>query len=225
MQIMSTIDDLAAALNGRQVTDDEGQISSDSATEQVDSLESESVPTETVQEEPKPLEQEPEEAEDDNGNKYIPKKRFDKVWGEKKSLERELASFKQQVASQPINDVQEQPFDKTQALEIELLYEKYPEFNPTHSKYSEELDLLAGKLVKANPQLTALQAAREARELASKIASRVGAVKTESVTVKQSVSDNGMAGRTPKVSSDPVIDPKTASADELERFLKQTGNW
>lgn len=221
---MSTIDDLAAALNNHQVTDEDGQVSSASAPEQVDSLESESVPTEEVQEEPKLQEQEPEEAEDDQGRKYIPAKRFEKVYGQKKALERELASLRQQVQKEP-EKVPEQALDRTQALEMELLFDKYPEFNPNDDKYSPELDALAGKFVQANPSLSALQAAREAKEFAKRIGSKQAGIQQESIMVKRAVSDNGIAGRPQKVSTQPEIDIATASADDLERYLKQTGNW
>lgn len=221
---MSTIDDLAAALNNHQVTDDDGQVGSDSATEQVDSLESESAPTEEVFEEPKPQEQEPEEAEDEQGRKYIPAKRFDKIYGQKKALERELASLRQQAPSQGTK-APEQVLDRTQALEMELLFDKHPEFNPSDPKYSPELDALAGKFVQANPSLSALQAAREAKALAQRIGDKRDGIRQESVLVKQSVSDNGIAGRPQKVSTTPQIDIATASADDLERYLKQTGSW
>lgn len=216
---MSTIDDLAAALDGHQVTDDTGAITSEPAAEEVDSLVSETEPEET-EEEPKSLDVEPEEAEDDKGNKYIPEKRFKKVWGEKKALEREIASLKQQV--KPEKQAQE-PLDRTQALEMEILFEKYPEFNPSDTRYSEELDSLAGKLIKANPSLTVLQAAREARDLASKIVGRVSSAKSETVVVKKAISDNGMVNAPRKVSSN--IDPDSMSEGDLERYLKETGQW
>lgn len=215
---MSTIDDLAAALNGHQITDEDGAITSESAPEEVDSLVSESEPVEEVVEEPKPQEPEPEEAEDDRGNKYIPEKRFKKVWGEKKALERELAALRQQ----PAKEAQE-PLDRTQALEMEILFDKHPEFNPNDSKYSEELDTLAGKLLKADPSLSLLQAAKEAKTLASRIAGRVNLVKDETVMVKRAVSDNGISGVTKKVSD--KVDPDSMTEAELERYLKETGQW
>jgi len=222
---MSTIDDLAAALNNHQVTDEDGQVRSEPAAEQVDSLESESVPTEEVQEEPKLQEQEPEEAEDDSGRKYVPLKRFNKIYGEREELKRELAALRQQAPVKEPQPVSVPSLDRTQALEMELLFDKYPEFNPNDDKYSPELDALAGKFVQANPSLSALQAAREAKEFAKRIGSKQAGIQQESVMVKRAVSDNGIAGRPQKVSTQPEIDIATASADDLERYLKQTGNW
>ena len=224
MQNMSTIDDLAAALNGRQVTDENGQVTSESAPEEVDSLESESRPLEEVESEPKPIETEPEEAEDDQGRKYVPEKRFREIYGQKKALEREIASLRQAPNKE---QKEEAPaLDRTNALEMEILFERYPEFNPNDpDKYSEELDTLAGKFVQANPSLSPLQAAREAKEFAKRIGAKHGNIQNEAVMVKRSISDTGIAGRSQKTSNEPDIDLGSASVDDMEKYLKQTGNW
>lgn len=220
---MATIDELAAALNNHQVTDDDGQIVSESAPEQVDNLESESEVENEEDVAPKLPDQDPDEAEDEQGRKYVPLKRLDKVWRQKKDLERELAALRQTVSTEtPKAPV---ALDRTQALEMEILFDKHPEFDPTDSRYSVELDTLAGRLVKANPSLSPLQAAREAKQFAKQIGDKRAGIQSESIMVKRTVSDNGMVGRPQKVSSTPDIDIATASAEDMERYLKQTGNW
>lgn len=217
---MSTIDDLAATLNNHQVTDDDGQVISESAPEKVDSLESESQSDEELEEQPKVTEDEPSEAEDEDGHKYVPEKRFKEIYGQKKALEREIASLKQGArAPTPAPSL-----DRTQALEMEYLFDKFPEFNPNDPKYSQELDALAGKFVQANPLLSPIQAAKEAKEFARRIASKIDGTKSDTVIVKKTIADSGMAQRS-QTTSDSPIDVENASVDEIERYLKSTGNW
>lgn len=224
---MSAIDDLAAALNDHQITDDQGEIASDSAAEDVVDSSTSEVEEENQTQDSQVEVEVSDEAEDESGEKYIPKKRFDKVYGEMKSYERELEVLRSRETTEtPAAQTQREPYvpDKHLLnLEMEIVRDKYPEFDPQGEAYSEEIDWLAAKLVQADPSLSPLAAARQAREQAKKFARR-GEAKEDVRVVKRAVSDSGIAGRASQP-TEPQLDVNSMSVEDMERYLKQTGNW
>src|SRR4030065_1847334 len=104
---MGAIDDLAAALDGHQVTDEEGQAVETDTTKEISTPEEQTTEEKTATAEkpaesskPAPAEEEETESElavDDSGKRYIPKSRFDQVYGEKKAAERKNEALEKQV--------------------------------------------------------------------------------------------------------------------------------
>lgn len=229
-------DDLAAALNGRQITDDNGEVSEEetfeeeSATseqetqlDESDEVESpdeeEAVPTQdTEQSESK------EYAEDETGKKYIPLERFNEVYGKMKAIEREKENLMK--LKDPIQKPSGKPVkvDKAEALETELLFQRYPEFDPYSEKYSPILDSLGSKEFQADPSITKLEAARRAITTARNISRSLEGERGKAVAVKReqaegSITSSGIT-RTGQ-----AIDPSKMSLDDMEAYLKQAGNW
>lgn len=231
--------DLAAALNGHQVTDDEGQIKGESETPAEESAPSEettveeTAPAEKPAESPdKPTQGEEDDskielAADETGKRYVPEARFDKVYGKLKQAERELSSLKEKAqaeAPKPQETLNQPQADRSALLETELLRSTLPQFNPDSSEYSAELDELGAEIFRANPGITKLEAARRAITTAKKLASKVNEIKQEARTVKALQSDQGLAGRvTSRAAVEP--DPDKMSVDELEGYLKEKGIW
>jgi hypothetical protein len=167
-------------------------------------------------------------AEDEAGKRYVPEKRFDKVYGKLKQTERELQALKSQSAQPrvglPSAQQPNNPIDKTSALETELLFSTMPQFNPESDEYSEELDSLGAELYKANPGITKVEAARRALLTAKKLAGKVAEVKQEARTVKSLQSDQGITNRVISREAG-AVDPGKMSLDELEAHLRKTGQW
>ena len=245
---MSPLDDLAAAMDNHQITDENGQISDDNTSEQTATPEQTTVeegataekPAETKESSPedtKESENEPElveTASDDTGKRYVPEDRFKKVYAKMKAYERQLP--KKEMAPRP--EVAEKPLAKTDALEIELLRSTLPQFDPkpdddgtpTNPEYSRELDELGFSIYEGskdnlgNYTLTRIQAARKALAMANKITSKVSAIKSEARTVKAQQSDQGITNRVlNREGTKP--DPNKMTLEEKEEWLKATGNW
>ena len=237
---MVPIDDLAEALDNREMTDAEGKVIEENETPKEDSSASEYKTTaeEDAQAE-KPAESEESEtqseteedgidlvelASDEAGKKYVPESRFKEVYAKMKGYERALNEApKQPEFPKPL--VNEKPLDKTDQVEIELLRATLPQFNPAGGDtYSRELDELGFAIYKATPGITRLDAARKAIEMAKKIQSRVAKVEEEARVVKSQQSDQGITSRvTARDTSD--VPPEDASAEVLEGWLKAHGQW
>jgi len=189
--IMSTLDELAAALNDHQVTDDEGQIKEETTSTDETATQEENTVEEPAQAE-KPEESEVEEpktpteddeidlvelAADDTGKRYVPEKRFKEVYGKLKATERELAKNKVPEVIEPITKPATVPLNKADALEIELLRSIMPQFNPESTEYSRELDELGFSIYEGakdksgNYSMTRTEAARKALQWAKRITS------------------------------------------------------
>lgn len=244
---MSTTDNLAqlaAAFNDHQITDEDGGLMEGESETPVD----ETAINEPTTEEPKQIAEEVKEtksepkteedhqddaevAEDESGQKYIPQKRFDKVYGKMKEYERKLQEKEKLVEQgkkfleqpEPTQTVPSKPLPKTEALEIEMLRMQMPEFDPTSGQYSQELDQLGGEIFRANPGITRLEAARRARTYAESITKRQVQAKEEVRTYKTQNSDQGITSRV--VSRVATKKPEEMSLEEMEAHLKATGQW
>lgn len=232
---------LAASLNGHQVTDEEGNITEESETPvqasapENQTTEEESAPVETPpaqnQEDAKPQETEEETlAEDESGKKYVPQSRFDKIYGKMKANERELAEFKARIAqgeallqnkgTKPVKQP-EIKIDKADVLELKMAL---PQFNPDSDQYDSELDQWGFEILRANPGITPLQAGRQALQRAAKLTKRIVEAKTEARSVKVQQSDSGITNRVvSRAGAQP--DFNSMSDKEMEAWLKQNGQW
>lgn len=241
-QDRSAFSEMAAALNDHQVTDQTGEVPEstgfeETATQETNTEEetataekSEEVSTEA----PKATEDttetgdEPQLAEDESGKRYVPEGRFKKVYGELKAKEREIESLKNQSrVSQPIQQPTEpQNPDKSSQLETELLYVTLPQFNPSSDEYNQELDDLAVQVYLANPGITKLEAARKAIVKAKNLTKDQVKIIAEARSVKSQQSDQGITSRVANRTSDEDKVPgSNASLEEMEAYLKKTGQW
>lgn len=230
--------DLADALGGMNhtITDDNGQLAEETATENIPSEEQTPV-TETEIEVETPREQpeqetaetEPEVAEDEDGKKYVPKGRFDKVYAKWKEAERAKAQFVQQPMASP----QMGNPDRSTLLETELLHQTLPQFNPNSPDYSEILDEMGAEIYNAScrfdpatnsvvPTITKLEAARRALDRAKKLRGSQDKIKEEVRIVKSQQSDSGFTSASKKVSEKK---PEDMTLEEKEAYLKKIGAW
>ena len=229
--------DLAAAFENHQITDDEGKLAEDTATDdsayQEQNTEKETAPAE------KPLNEESVSqddetsdetnyAVDDSGKRYIPEKRLKKETAKRREAERERDALKALAASQQmgVNPGQRQPEQSSSAddVETEVLFSKYPQFDPNGSEYSKALDTLGYQILKANPNLSRLKAARLAIEKAREITSDSAKILAEARTVKAQQSDQGITSRVVSRGSTQV-NPDKMSLSEKEEWLKANGLW
>lgn len=240
---MAPIDELANALNQREITDDEGQPAPENETPAEESSASEyQTPAEDDTQAVKPAETEvrdtqpkTEESEidlvelasDETGKRYVPETRFKEVYGKMKDLERALKEKETQPAElPPLPEIKsEKPLPKADQVEIELLRATMPQFNPESSEYSREMDELGFAIYQANKGITRVEAARRAVTMAKKIQGQVAKVQEEARTVKAIQSDQGITGRV--TSREPVSDVpgEEASPEEMEQWLKAHGQW
>lgn len=229
---------MAAALDDHEVTDDEGKVADETAVEDTATQEtnteeetaSAEKPAESTNEEPKTeeVESETQLAEDESGKRYVPEGRFKKVYGELKAKERELDSLKKQApALQPIQQpTQPQTPDKSSQLETELLYATLPQFNPDSDQYNQDLDDLAVNVYLANPGITKLEAARKAITKAKALTKDQIKIISEARSVKSQQSDQGITSRVSnRPSEKDQIPGPDATLEEMEAYLKKTGEW
>jgi hypothetical protein len=240
---MPNLDDLAAALDNHQVTNNEGELmeettsqeesapqeqtpAEEAATVEKPAETEESVPTET-----KATENEPEMVElaaDETGKRYVPESRFKEVYAKWKDAERKSSTLPLPTVPQPA--VQQKPLEKTDALEIELLRSTLPQFNPESSDYSQEIDELGYSLyegskdIKGRYTMTRIDAGRKALSMAKKITSKIAEIKTEARTVKAQQSDQGITNRVLNREAK-QLDPGKMSLSEMEEWLKTNNEW
>lgn len=238
--------ELAALLNGHQVTDEEGgeQVETETTEDNTASLKAQttlddSTTAEKPQEDSKPAPKADEEdsetlAEDEKGNRYIPAKRFDKVYGEKKTAERKVEELEKQIqalmntgltrSEAKTEAAKPQQVDRTQALEVELLKGKLPQFDPESSQYDPDLDQLGAEIYKANPGITMIDAARKAVKYQEKLVKEMAKITAEARLVKTVQSDQGITSR--NVSSGQTQANLNDMSDaQMEKYLRDNGMW
>lgn len=237
-QEKQSFDELAAALGGHEITDEDGKLAEETTSDERPATQEEKQPEEEAisekeSEVSKPAEELAEEDEDvdavdDNGKRYIPEKRFKKVYGELKAKERELEELrKQHTVQKPTQNFSTptpENASKADRLELEILKEKYPQFDPESSQHSPVLDEMGYEILVSNPGMTRLEAARQALNRAKKLGMAEKAVKTEARVVKQQQADSGIANRVlNRKGTQP--DLNKMSLEEKEEYLKANGMW
>lgn len=242
---MAMIDDLAAAFDNHQVTDDNGAILDEgtsleeSAPSQEQTAEEDTAQVETTAESESEAPQVSEDdlenvvAEDESGRKYIPEKRWNKLYAQKKELERKLEAQEalrlnpQMAQATQKNAPKTYKVDPTVAqLETEMLLEKFPEFDPNSPEYSEVLDQTAYDIWRANEgQISRMEAARQARKRAAALTQGLNTIKVSNMQFKSQTADGGMASRPASTRPNEKVDIDKMSASEMESYLKRTGNW
>ncbi len=242
---MSTIDELAAAMDGHQVTDDQGQIAAEetaqeeTATQEQTTVEEGATAEKSADtkksspEEIKESENEPEiieTASDDTGKRYVPESRFKEVYAKWKAAQRGQSEKTEPEVIQPTAPIQTGPINKADALEVELLRSTLPQFNPESDTYSREIDELGYSLYEGSkdPQgnylMTRLEAGRKALAMAKKITSKVAEMKIEAKSVKAQQSDQGITNRVLNREGT-KLDPTKMTLEEKEEWLKAEGLW
>lgn len=231
------LDQLAAEMNGHEITDDNGQVN-ETAPVETTTEETSTPEIEQPEETAKPVEQETvetnhEAVEDESGKRYVPEDRFKKIYAERKALERELETYKKSnltTPKEPINLPKgvKAP-DKADILELKMTLPQFDprpdEYgNPTNTEYSPELDKLAGDIYKGNPGITPLRAAQQALSIARELSKSSAVAKTEARIVKSLQSDRGITGAN-SVNRSTEPDLSKMSDKELELYLKKTGQW
>lgn len=235
---MSEQDNMAAlmqAFGDHEITNDEGQIAEtetapDSSPEEQTTVD-EPTPVETPhsQERQAPEAQSFDEetpVEDETGKRYVPESRFKEVYAKQKQLERELQAARQQTAKPTaVKQTKAVNVDqRTVQLENELLFATLPQFNPEHPDHDDVLDEMAVEIYTANPGMTKIQAARKAIERAAKLQKKTLEAKTEARQVKQLQADHGITSRVVS-RQDTKVNPNEMSLDEMEAYLKDSGEW
>jgi len=243
MSVNDNMTALAAAFDDHQITDDGGQILEDETSTQDSAFEEENAVDDSTEAE-KPTEPEYSEtnAEDDGeddehvvddaGKAYVPKKAFDKNYAKRKEAERLLAERDRELE---MLRGQEKPVarpvpisDRGEALENELLFTKMPEFDPYAKEYNPTLDESAAFIynsyrdTKGKPTITKLQAAREAKRIASELTKQATSGRAEVRQVKmQTEGSFSQAAR--KVDTTPKAEDM--DLDYMEKYLKEQGAW
>lgn len=228
------MEELTAALNNHSVTDEDGQVQEGEDTP-VESVSEETEQPEAQEEpEPEPTEKQEEPEEDPDvvqdettGKKFVPEKRFKEIYGKTKRLERELEQLRKQQTPSVSKDTLDMPrLTDAQKLENEIMFERYPEFNPESEEYDEELNEVAVNLFLANRDngMTRLEAAKKAKNLASKITAKVAGIRSEALSIKREQADSGITRRVTSREGT-SFNPDNASVEELEEYLRKTGNW
>ncbi len=217
------------------LTNEDGQPNTEEPTSEPISQVEEKQPVEpeTPAEKPqdKAEEAEPENAnlvEDEAGKRYVPEDRFKQVYGKMRALERQV----QQQPVQPV-DLPRAPLPKAIAkrdpnvlrLETEVLRQTMPMFDPNNTQaYSPELDELGLKILEANPNMSLLDAGREAIRIAQGLSRKATEARAEARTIKTIQSDSGITtnagARQPE-----TVDPDKMSLEEKESYLRKIGAW
>lgn len=241
------LDQLAALLDHHEITDDTGQIGDETSSEiTADANETTEENTditaekseESKEEAPKAdsIEtekgEEPELAVDDSGKQYIPKNRFDKVYGKLKEAERLL---QERQTSIPTSSVPAAPMAREDAIEVELTKIRVPQIDPSSPEYDPVIDELGYTFYQASmrpdkkgnmvPTITRMEAAKKALDQAAKLGRQIASEKQVARIVKAENSDSGITSRvTSRVASNDVPG-ENASLEEMEAYLRKTGNW
>lgn len=232
------LSEMAALLGDHQVTDDQGNLTGEETSAPEPAAEETNTEEPATAQEPAAKPQKKESipstegdetdlAVDDSGKKYVPEKRFKDVYAKWKEAERvaQQKTKPQQSGQQP--QPQYVPTDKTAALETEILFSQFPQFDPSRTdEYSEVLDLMAADIYLAsNGQLTKVQAARTALDRAKNLALKSERMKSEAKTVKVQQAESEFTGRGGNVGRSTTPDTDNMSDKELEAYLRSTGQW
>jgi len=247
----NTLEDLAAMFN-RDITDEDGQMTTettvadttasqetntdddDTTAEKSENSDDDDTKSESKSSETESVEDD-EPVEDESGKKYIPQKRFDKVYKEKKELERKLKSLESNGANQTLNnlipDSLKQPLNinrveptAIEQVELEVLFGKFPQFDPESKHYSRSIDSLGAEIMRSNPNMSKLTAAKRALDIAKGIAQSQLDVQAENRALKSEGSDTGITSRVINRQASP-IDPNTMTLEEKEEWLRKKGQW
>jgi hypothetical protein len=226
---------LEAALNS-EITDDEGQQIEENAPsfeesapqeekQMGESTETEKSTEEEVKEsKPGTESEEMQPVEDEEGKKYIPEKRFKEVYAKSKENERRVKELEKAVAQQYSLKPQEQaPHNKTDDLEVELLFAKYPQFDPEHENYDVDVDDLAADIFLAGKAKTKIEAAKMALDKVKKLSSKSIPIKDEARVIKKAMSESVTTKGGSRVEVEP--DPDKMSPEEMESYMKAKGEW
>lgn len=239
MSEQDTLKELAAAFDGHQITDEEGKLAeTETAIEESAPEEqtTEAEPIEQAHQEDTEPQDDPEEVEDDSGKRYVPEKRFKKIYAENKEKERRLKEYErkereQQKIAQEIPPVRQETqeidytkVDPNTVLELEVLMDRYPQFDSQSDQYSPELDRIGGLIAKANPGISRIAAAKEALRIYGGTQSKKAAVRAEVRAVKTQQTDQGLSTRSSS-KGEPQVDPEKMSLKEMEDYLKNNGAW
>jgi len=237
MSDQDNINDLKDAFDGHSITDDSGQLTETTDSEEVPSEEEtavdDSVPQEQSEEEQGNQETEetnPDVAEDEDGKKYVPEGRFKEVYAKYKDLERKL---KDSTPEQKAPIMSSQTPDRSTLLETELLHQTLPQFNPNDPDYSQTLDEMGAEIYQSSfrfdsaagtvaPTITKLEAARRAIKRAKELVGTQEKVRAEVRVVKSQQSDSGFTSANKKVADKK---PEDMSLEEKEAYLKKIGQW
>jgi hypothetical protein len=229
MNDQDNLDELKDAFDGHEVTDDNGQLTETTDSEEVPS-EEETPVNEEENTEQETAETNPEVAEDEDGKKYVPEGRFKEVYAKLKEAERRLKSSTPEPVAPPMSS---QSPDRASLLETELLHQTLPQFNPNSPDYSEVLDEMGSEIYQSSfrfdartqsvlPTITKLEAARRAIDRAKKLSGSRDRNKEEVRVVKSQQSDSGFTSASKKVPEKSLDD---MSLEEKEAYLKANGLW
>lgn len=239
--IENNLQDLAAALNGHQLTDEHGDIVGEEETSNEESATHEENSTEDTTEAEKPIEesdestQDFEESEEDQhvDEQTVPYERFAEVYGELKKTQRELGQRQEQESLEEYPSFEEyipsqQGLDKATALENELLYQTMPEFNPQSERYSKEMDSIAGSIyISYGGQITKLEAARRAKAQIGSLLNKQTSVRERAKTVKRAETEAPVVKTrsSTRRARTPEVNPDQMSVAEKEAWLRENGMW
>ncbi len=236
MTDQDNIKDLKDAFNEHSITDGNGQIAETPATAEVPAEEQTTItepeaPAQTKEEQPaqETAETDPDVAEDEDGKKYVPKRRFDEVYAKWKEAER-AKSTQSAPPTPPMSGINP---DRSALLETELLHQTLPQFNPSSPEYSDVLDEMGSEIYQSSfrfdpttqtvqPTITKLEAARRALDRAKRLGGTQDKIRAEVRVVKSQQSDSGFTSASKKVAEKSLDD---MSLEEKEAYLKKTGNW
>ena len=229
--------ELESAMNNRQITDEEGNLidreeietsqdESDTSEENVSDDTSEEGEDNTTTDEDEGTQDSGETVEtqrtDVNNGKTVPIDRFNDIYGKYKAMQRELEASKQ--GSIPAIKPQ---LNKADALETEMLMDKYPEFDPSSDRYDQTLDSMAFDIFQSNggPNggITKLESARLALDRAKKLGVARAAVQSQARAIKVAQAGGSVSRTSRKVDTSPKV--SEMSLEEKERILKEQGLW
>lgn len=231
--------DLAAAFGNHQITDEEGQLAEptadqDTATDETNTFEEIATPEKALDETPVSqdieVSDENELAVDEKGKRYIPEKRLKKETAKRREAERRAEELEAKLNKQQPVGLQQptmaQPYisNPTEDVETEVLFSKYPQFDPESPEYSSGLDKLGLEVYRANPGISRLKAAKLAIERAKELTQDSAKIVAEARTVKSQLSDQGITSRVVSRGAT-TVDPVNMSMSEKEAWLKAQGLW
>lgn len=229
--------DLAAAFGNHQITDDEGQLAEptadqEEATDETNTFEETATPEKAVTEDEISQDEPSDDNElavDEKGKRYIPEKRLKKETAKRREAERKAAELEAKLQQQPVGlqqpTIQTPVFSNpTEDVETEVLFSKYPQFDPESDEYSKGLDKLGLEIYRANPGISRIKAAKLAIERAKELTSDSAKIVAEARAVKSQQSDQGITSRVVSRGAT-QIDPSNMSLEEKEAYLKANGMW
>lgn len=243
--------ELAAALNEREITDANGQITGETDTPDETTADSEPTTTEEATEPAeKPIDDteaapladdvpdEDQHAVDETGKRYVPEARFKKETAKFRETERKLKALEAQLAQgnallQNVDTTKtgaasELPapvapsYSKADILELKM---ELPQFDPNKAEYDPAVDALGYELLKADPLLTPLEAGKKALKMSREFGKREADARVAARTVKTVQSDTGITSRRSSGTDATRVDPNSMTLEEKEQFLKEQGLW